>query len=405
MTPAARVASAAAILDRVAGGEPAERALTNWARSNRYAGSGDRAAIRDLVFGVLRRWRSAAAHGAAPDVTPDAGQWADHRPDGRRLMLGDLVQTGEDPAAFFTGDRFALGPLSDEETAAIADPPAMERGQRLDCPDWMLPILDADMGDRADEVLLTLRERSPVGLRVNLARISREEAITALAQEGITAQAHPLSPSALVVDGFPRGLAAKAPLRDGLIEMQDPASQAVVDLLPLDPGMRVLDYCAGGGGKTLAMAGRARAEFHVHDADPGRMADLAPRAERAGVPIAGTWGPAAPPEGDFDLVLCDAPCSGSGAWRRSPEGKWALTPARLDALRQIQGEILDRAAALTRKGGTLAYATCSLLRAENEEAVAAFLSRDGRFRQTGGRRFSPLEGGDGFFVAILERQS
>lgn len=390
MTPAARIASAAAILDLIGAGDPAERALTTWARQNRYAGSGDRAAIRDLVFGVLRRWRSAAAWGRGTD--------------GRHLMLGDLLQTGQDPQAVMTGARFALPPLTDAEIAATADPPSLSPAEALDCPDWILPVLERDLAEDAAPVLRLLRDRSAVGLRVNLARTTRDKAVASLASEGITAHPHPLSPSALVLDGHPRGLAAKAALRDGLVEMQDPASQAVVDLLPLSNGMRVLDYCAGGGGKTLAMAGRARAEFHVHDALPGRMVDLAPRAERAGVPIAGQWTGNAPPQGKFDLVLCDAPCSGSGAWRRSPEGKWALTPERLDALVSLQAEILSKAAELVRPGGTLAYATCSLLRAENEQAVSSFLDRDARFRLETSRRFSPLEGGDGFFAAILTRQ-
>jgi 16S rRNA (cytosine967-C5)-methyltransferase len=244
-----------------------------------------------------------------------------------------------------------------------------------------------------------LRTRAPVFLRVNAARATVEEAADALAGEGIVAVPHRLSPTALEVTENARRLKASSAFREGLVELQDVASQAAVDmLLPLAPGARVLDYCAGGGGKALALAAQG-ARVTAHDADPRRMADLPERARRAGVRIdvAERLG-----RERFDLVMVDAPCSGSGAWRRQPEAKWRLDEGRLAALTMLQGEVLRAAAQQVASGGTLAYATCSLLEEENGAAVAAFLEENSRFARVAERRLTPLDGGDGFYVSRFE---
>lgn len=214
---------------------------------------------------------------------------------------------------------------------------------------------------------------------------------------------HPLSPTALEVLQGARRVAASRSYRDGLIELQDAASQAVADALPLAPGGRVLDYCAGGGGKALAIAARADVEVIASDADPARMRDLPARAARAGAAIRMAAQAELAALGPFDLVLCDAPCSGSGAWRRSPEARWRLTPDRLAALLKTQAAILDRAAALVAPGGVLAYATCSLLAEENAGQVARFLDRTPGWSCRRDRTLTPLDGGDGFYFAHLTR--
>jgi 16S rRNA (cytosine967-C5)-methyltransferase len=185
---------------------------------------------------------------------------------------------------------------------------------------------------------------------------------------------------------------------EGLVDLQDASSQAVVAALGLAPGMKVLDYCAGGGGKTLAMAA-ARVSPDAHDASPARMRDLPARAARAGARVRIVENPAK--AGRYDLILTDVPCSGSGSWRRDPQGKWALTEARLAELLAVQAGILDKVVPLVRPGGVLAYATCSLLAEENEAQIAAFLARHAGWRCLGQQRFSPLSGGDGFFLARL----
>lgn len=388
MTPSARIATAAEIVDAVSAGMAAEQALIRWARSARHAGSKDRAAVRDHVFDVLRRWWSTA--------------WAGGGTSGRARMIGLLRMQGVDPVRYFDGSRYGPAPLAPSE---LAGPDEMPEIVALDCPLWLEDELRSSLGADFAPVLEALRHRAPLMLRVNLRRADSETACATLAGEGIEAQPHPLSPTALVVTRNPRRVAASRAFAEGLVEVQDAASQAVVDLLPLESGRRVLDYCAGGGGKTLAMAGRADARFYAHDAQPERMADLGSRAARAGVAVETVAPAQIGGAGQFDLVLVDAPCSGSGAWRRTPEGKIRLDRARLDALTALQGRILDEAAARVAPGGTLAYATCSLLAMENSAACARFLERNSAFETRLRRSFTPLDGGDGFYLEVLAHRS
>lgn len=381
MTPAARLSAAIEILDRVLAGAPAEQVLTNWARASRFAGSGDRHAVRDLVYDALRCRRSFAALGGAET--------------GRGLILGGLRSAGVDPETLFTGEGHAPAPLS---SADIGQAPTGFAA--LDIPDWLASQMQQDLGDAFKTVAEALRHRAPVFLRANLARGSRDSARAALAEAGIEAEPHPLSPTALLVTAGARRVSASDPYTGGLVELQDAASQAVVDALPLADGMRGLDYCAGGGGKSLAMAARARVRLFAHDSDPRRMRDLPARAKRAGVKVEVLPGA---PSGLFDLVLADAPCSGSGSWRRAPEGKWALTPQRLQDLRNIQSEILDKASALVQPRGWFAYATCSLLNAENRDQIDAFLARTGKWSLQRELRLTPIDGADGFYLALLQR--
>ena len=380
MTPGARVAAAIGVLDRVLAGEAAEKALVNWARANRYAGSGDRAAVRDHVFDALRRLRSCAALGGAMS--------------GRGVMLGLIRAQAGDVAALFDGAGHAPAPVGPQET-----PRPMTEAEALDCPDWLEPQLRAALGAGFVPVMQALRSRAPVFLRVNLSRGDVAAAQAALAADGIATRPHPLAATALEVVEGARKVAASRAYQDGRVELQDAASQAVVAALPLADGLRVLDFCAGGGGKTLAMAAQARLELTAHDADPRRMADLPARAGRAGAVVRraapGALG------GGFDLVLADAPCSGSGAWRRQPEARWRLDAARLADLTVLQDTVLDAAAAQVAPGGVLAYATCSLLTVENADRIAAFVARCPRFAVLGSQQLTPLDGGDGFYLALL----
>jgi 16S rRNA (cytosine967-C5)-methyltransferase len=390
MTPAARLAAAIAVLDRVLAGAPGEQALTNWGRASRYAGSGDRAAVRDLVFDALRCRRSFAALGGAET--------------GRGLILGGLRAAGVDPApAFGTGPHAPAPPTA----AELADRGPLPELVALDCPDWLAPLLRASLGDDFAAVMALLRRRAPVFLRVNLRRADRgqagrDAALAALAADGIAARPHPLADTALEVTGNARRIAGSAAYLSGLVELQDAASQAVVAALPLADGQRVLDFCAGGGGKALAMAARADLALTAHDADPRRMRDLPARAERAGIRLQITE-TARLVRGSFDLVLADVPCSGSGSWRRAPEAKWTLTAGRLAALMEIQAAILADAAALVAPRGTLAYATCSLLHDENAGQTDRFLADRPGWRQLTARRWTPLDGGDGFYLATMTR--
>jgi 16S rRNA (cytosine967-C5)-methyltransferase len=378
MTPGARAAAAISVLDRVLAGEPAEKALTNWSRASRFAGSGDRAAVRDLVFDALRQRRSAAALGGG--LT------------GRGLVLGLARAAGRE--ALFSGAGHAPSPPGPED--AGHEPTAEDR---LDLPDWLLPDLTASLGPDLAAVAEALRRRAPVFLRVNLGKADPATALAALAEDGIAARSHPLAETALEVVGNARRIQTSRAYLTGLVELQDAASQAVVEALPLEDGMKVLDQCAGGGGKTLAMAARARLRLFAHDAVPRRMADLPDRAARAGVTVSLTDRPET--QAPYDLILVDAPCSGSGSWRRDPEGKWKITPETLAKIEKTQTEILDRVVPMLRRGGVLAYATCSLLRRENGDQVRAFLARHPGWRLHSDRTWTPLQGGDGFYLAII----
>jgi 16S rRNA (cytosine967-C5)-methyltransferase len=236
-------------------------------------------------------------------------------------------------------------------------------------------------------------------VRVNTAKVARARAAETLLAEGIASAENPLCDTALTLTDVARRLRGSACFRDGWVELQDAASQAVAAALPA--ARLCLDYCAGGGGKALAMAAQPGRIVHAHDADPGRMKDLAVRAARAGADVFQLSPAQVEEKAPFDLVLCDAPCSGSGAWRRSPEAKWSFTGARLEELCRTQDAILDRAAGLVGPGGCLAYATCSLLRAENEDRISAFLDRNPGWTCRLQRRFDLGAAGDGFYTAHL----
>ena len=385
MTPGARVAAAIEVLDQVLAGANAEQCLTTWARSHRFAGSKDRAAIRDHVFGALRALRSCAALGGGMT--------------GRAVMIGAERAAGRDPSALFSGEGYAPPVLSAEEHDH--QPAPLSQGEALDMPDWLLPELGRSLGADLDVICDALRPRAPVFLRANLARTTREAAQEALASEGIAAVPHSLAKTALQVTEGERKVAGSCAFADGLIELQDAASQAILEGLEIRPGMRVLDYCAGGGGKALALAALG-AKVTAHDINPARMRDLPARAERAGVRIRQSRNPAA--DGPFDLVLLDAPCSGAGSWRRSPQGKWQLTQARLDELCVIQARILDKTYEMVAPGGTLAYATCSLLNCENSDQLRDFQARNPGWKMIHESRLTPLDGADGFYLAALTRE-
>lgn len=383
MTPAARVQSAIEVLDRILAGEPAERTLTAWARRSRFAGSSDRAAVRDHVYDALRqRNRCAVAGGALT---------------GRGLMIGLIRLSGREPGTIFDGGRYGPAPLAPGEGGVDPDP------DLVDLPDWIVQPLRRSLGRGFADYAGLLGTRAPVTLRVNLRKATVDGVIGELAADGVVCARNPLSPTALSVGQGARRVASTPAYREGRVEFQDGSSQAAMDLVPLSAGMRVLDFCAGGGGKTLALAARVEAEFHAHDGDPDRMRDLPARAARAGVRVS-TLAPGEPAEAGYDLVLCDVPCSGSGTWRRDPDARWRITPAELESLTGLQRTIADTAATLVKPGGTLAYATCSVLGAENDEVIDNFLSQHSGWDCDRRARWPMSPAGDGFFVTLLTRR-
>ena len=389
MTPAARLQAAIEVLDEVIAsarddGPPADTIVTRYFKRRRYAGSKDRRAVRELVFRAIRR--------------------SSERPESGRSAILGLVDDERELAELF-GQPRGPDPIAEGEETATAG--AM--------PDWLRPELSSLVEEAEWPALL---ERAPLDLRVNISRASRDELLAQL--DGGTAT--PLSPWGIRlapdsrIDNQPAYLV-------GLVEVQDEGSQLIALACEPEESDRVLDLCAGAGGKALALAAAApAATILATDSNRGRLSKLAPRAERAGARIESRllsppreldeladWREAA------DVVLVDAPCSGSGTWRRNPEGRWRLTPDRLDRLIEAQQRLLAIAAELVKPGGHLVYAVCSLLSREGAGQIDAFLDSHSSWisevpaiaagRSDGrGRLLTPAhDRTDGFFVARLRR--
>jgi len=390
VTPGGRIAAAIEILDAVLAGARADRTLAGWGRAHRFAGSKDRAAIADLVYAGLRRRRS-LAHEAGAET-------------GRGLMLA--LAAAEGRLAEFSGEGHAPPPPTAAERAALARAEPPDEDVALDVPPALADALRRSLGNRFAPVMAAMRERAPLDLRVNLMRITRAAAGRALAEEGIETLPLEAEPAALRVTEGAGRLRNSAAYRSGLVEIQDIGSQRAARLAGAQPGETVLDFCAGGGGKTLALAMHMQGQGRLiaHDANPARMDQLAIRAVRAGVRVERMTPAqlrAASPV--CDLVVADLPCSGSGTWRRDPESKWRLDASALASLTGLQDRILDEAAGFVRPGGRLCAITCSLLDTENEHRIAAFLRRRPDFATIRSQQLTPPSDGDGFFTCLLQR--
>ncbi len=410
MLPAARLQAAIEILQSLENtAKPADLLLREAFRARRYAGAKDRAAIAERVFAVLRR-RALCA-------------WRMGGEDARLLVLGLLVTegvTGETIAALFSGNAYGPAPLSEAEKHVLATPPkgAPPAWVTGEYPKFLEAELEAAFGPALPQAMAAMAGRAPIDLRVNTLKMPRERVAAALTAEGFPVFSAPHSPWGLRLppgEGSAR-LGATALFRGGAFEFQDEAAQIAVRLCDAKPGMRVLDLAAGTGGKTLALAAAMenKGELCAADIAPARLEQLKARAERAGAAVRICK---KPPEGPFDLVLVDAPCSGTGTWRRQPELRWRITPERLKELTGLQDELLDRAAGLVGPKGRLVYATCSVLPCENGERVEGFLKRHEDFAVVTAASLWPGEpppgmtrffkgaphtaGTDGFFAAVL----
>ena len=434
MTPGARIAAVIELLDLAAGGAgPADRVLSRYLASRRYIGAKDRRALADRLFAALRGQARLGWWCHRVGLDPESGR---HRMLAHLVLVEGLAVSAV--VALFDGGRYAPAALSDDEAAAVTalEGQALEHPEqpdwvRLECPEWLLPAFQDAFGMKVEAELRALIAEAPLDLRVNTLKADRDMARRRLAEEGIAAAPCPLSPQGLRVEGR-RPVTASAAFRRGLVEVQDEGSQLLAWLTDARPGMAVADLCAGGGGKTLALAAAMKGEGRLValDIDARRLAKAKPRLRRAGAEgvelVAleaggGSW--LTDNRGRFDRVLLDAPCSGSGTWRRSPDARWRLDKAGLAALTGSQETLLDQGADLVAARGRLVYATCSMLPAENERPVEAFLGRRDDFRvlppaevwqdRPSGSgpvvgpylRLTPAgQGTDGFFVAVLERQ-
>lgn len=450
MTPAARIAATIELFDQITDTDrPADSVIAPFFRKRRFIGSKDRNDIAERIYRLLRHharlgwWLETLGHADGPRARVLV-----------ELALGEGL-TAADLAARFDGSQYGPEPLSEQECALVAglgsppldhpvtveeqaiadaleyqpvDHPHMPVRVLCECPDWAADDFAAFGPDDFHWELGALLRPAPFDLRVNEHKAERDSVAASLRKDGLEVAPTPLSPVGLRVTGRPP-LVGHRLYRDGVIEVQDEGSQLVALLVDAQPGQQVADFCAGAGGKALAIAARMRGKGRVVacDVNAGRLARAKERLHRSGLHNIETkllrserdpW--ISRQKGKFDRVLVDAPCSGSGAWRRHPDSRWR--PVDLPELAALQGRILDGAARLVKPGGLLVYATCSLLRTENEQRIAAFLADHADFetvpicslwdRAVGGEcptsqqslLLTPARNGtDGFFVAAVGR--
>jgi 16S rRNA (cytosine967-C5)-methyltransferase len=433
MTPSGRLSAAIEVLaDVETRRRPAPDVLKDWGLSHRFAGSSDRAAIAGLIYDALRR--KASSDWLMGETTP------------RATVLGMLHrERGLDAAAIAalcSGERFAPAPLTASESAAlgssvIANAPSHVQG---DYPQWLDAHLARVFGDERAEEGAALASRAPLDMRVNTLKAEREELLPKLSHLG--AEPTRWSPNGLrlrlAADAKSPAIHAEPLFLKGFVEIQDEGSQLAALLAGAKPGEQVIDLAAGAGGKTLALAAAMenRGQIFATDIDKRQLAPIHERLARAGArniqvrTPRGETDAVADLTGRADLVLIDAPCTGTGTWRRNPDAKWRIRPGAVAERVKQQTALLDRAAALTKPGGRIAYITCSVLAEENNDQVRAFTGRYGNFSvekpaqmaQALGERaylFSRAalisdEGllmtprrtdTDGFFVSLLRRSS
>lgn len=428
MTPAARLAAAIDLLTEIDSypRRPADAVANEFFRNRRFIGSGDRRAVSERSWRVLRTrrrlgwWLDRAGTASTPRMLVAAS-----------LLLEGWTVSGVQQS--YSGGQYGAASMLAQEVLAAhqlvghtLNHPDMPDAVRLEAPDWLLPSLQARFGDALGPELAMMEVEAPLDLRVNLLRGSREAALAALALEGIAAEPTPISPWGLRVAA--RRLVTSGPaFLSGLVEIQDEGSQLVAALVGAAPQMRVADWCAGAGGKTLALAMTMANHGHIVacDVHDKRLEGAVRRLRRAGVHnverhliVAGDkW--AKRRASTFDRVLVDAPCTGTGTWRRNPDARARLRPLDLQELLPKQASILDDASRLVKAGGRLVFATCSLLREENEDQVDAFINRHPDFTVVPLPQAWPLEsvpcagpylsltplrhGTDGFFGAVLQR--
>ena len=435
MNPAARLSAA---IDLVAAVEasprrPADAIANDFFRARRYIGGSDRRNVAERAWGVIRQRLRLGWHFA---------QLGEPAPSPRLLLAGHLLLaegwSPEGIAENFNGTRFAASPLAAAETALLARlagrplvMPEMPEGPRLNLPDWALPGLASRFGASLAAEAAAMEQPAPLDLRVNLLKATREAAQAALAAEGIVATPTPLSPWGLrVADRRP--VTASQAFTEGLVEVQDEGSQIVALLTDARPGMRVADYCAGAAGKTLAIAATMQNQGRIVacDVTASRLDGAGRRLRRAGVHNAerhllvsgDKWRKRQ--ANSFDRVLVDAPCTGTGTWRRNPDARVRTNASDRAELVEKQTRIMDDASELVRPGGRLVYATCSLLPEEDEMQMQAFLQRHPDFApcpmgplwaglvpgvappgEGPWLALSPARHGtDGFFAAVVERR-
>lgn len=427
MTPAARTQAVIEILTDIFNNpKPADGIASFYFRNRRYIGSKDRSAISSTLYRIMRQYHRLGwwikNYGA--EITP------------RTLALAEITLNGEmdlPPEQIFTGGKYTPEPLSKEERHLSSslegkklEHKHMPAREKAECPEWAFGYLQKHLGARFEQEMDAMKTAAPLDVRVNLIKADRDPVLKILQEDGFDAHAGKISPLSIRIYGRPQ--ISQHPLfKEGSIEIQDEGSQMVAVVADAKPGEQVVDFCAGAGGKTLALgaAMNNKGRIVAMDVLGGRLERAKERFRRAGLHNIETR--ALTSERDkyvkrhtehFDLVLVDAPCTGTGTWRRDPDKRWRQLGPGIDALIPLQKNILESACRMVKPGGRLVYATCSLLPEENEEQIEKFLKDHPDFEvkeidnvpsSLKGDKYLKLTPAqhdtDGFFAAVVVRKN
>jgi 16S rRNA (cytosine967-C5)-methyltransferase len=427
MKPAARIQSAIEILEFIfEGKKPADTIIGDYFKARRYAGSKDRRSINGTVYSVLRNRAKLGWLADQVEISQSP----------RILVLIECVRNDQDVDTLFTGEQYTPAVLKGRELEILPilaehDIANAPDHVRLEYPEWMDADLKASLGDSFDAAMMALNEEAPLDLRINALHPDKGEAANILSKQNIETEPGAYSPFCLRINKKIK-LGGIQAYKDGLIDIQDEGSQLISLLTQAEDKELVIDFCAGAGGKTLALAAQMKNNGHLYGLDISgqRLYKMRRRLERAKItnvilnPIKAENDPWLKQfECRADRVLIDAPCSGIGAWRRNPESRWKMTPELFEDLLGRQKRILENAAHLVKPGGRLVYATCSLLQRENEDQLEAFLKTNENYDIVPVSKVwvesigtdCPFEGdymimrpdlhkSDGFFCAVLERK-
>lgn len=413
MTPAARIQAAIEILTEIlAIQRPADTIASAWFRNRRYIGSKDRAAISTRIYRIMREYHRLTWWITRVECAVDA----------RALIIADLFFEKEHNMrsleSTFAGEKYTPEKLLPAEKnlaylqGKTLDDPAMSLRERMECPEWAFAPLQKALGENFEIEMQAMLSPAPLDLRVNILRTNRDTVLEQLREDGIEAQLGKISPFSIRVFGRPP-ISQHFLYKEGFIEIQDEGSQMVAVVAAAKPGEQVCDYCAGAGGKTLALGAMMNNKGRIVALDVlgGRLKRAKERFRRAELHNIETRELVEAGDkfvkrhvGHFDLVLADAPCTGVGTWRRDPDKRWRMLGPGLETLVPLQKEILGKTARMVKPGGRLVYATCSLLPDENENQVESFLQEHPEFTLKDTLRLTPARNDtDGFFAAVMTR--
>ena len=403
MLQISRACAAIDILDNYINGIPIEKALKEWFRNNRFAGSNDRRSIRDIIFDILRKRL----------ILFYPFQINDYSENGRILVLSYLYIYKRDTFSLcdIVDNKYFLPPIKNKELLILNKIndyiKKAPKNILLGYPEFLEKKLKTTLGNDFEKVMKIFLERAPIYLRINNLKTNLKDEKSNLEKENIICEYCSASKSALRIKSGEQFLKKSSSYQLGNVELQDLSSQLTTEVDEISPGKRILDLCAGSGGKSLAIASKLKnnADIFAHDVNKLKLSNLLLRSNRAGARIKIIDSSSLNKyENFFDIVFIDAPCSGTGTWRRDPKTKWEITYQKIKTLSKNQYKIIKNSCRYLKKSGFLIYVVCSLLEDEGELVVKKFLMNNQKFSLVNKQLYYPINASDGFFFAILEKR-